>query len=347
MNWIESSNQEVTGVYRGHNYCAKLQTYSITRAGEKALIKARGNSSNPRLSRVVMYEMLASNKAPGADYLRYQRACIIKTLSSGEKNIEQLKKVLAGYELELDEFAIHDHIEGLKAIGIDIVKRGDKYRLLDKIECLEIPTYTTIIKDDVNEIKDRVRKKLLNLNHQYLVLIDLAYSDAATRSKKNADAREFEIQTANLFTKELEFDGMRLGDSNRPDVIISYDNYGTIVDNKSYKNGFNISANSRDEMSRYVRENNMRSESLNPNKWWNNFDSHIATYTFLFITSYLTGQFEKQLEYISNANEGILGAAINVENMLYFAEGVKCGKYSYKDFYDKFNNKEMIFEIDS
>ena len=61
------------------------------------------------------------------------------------------------------------------------------------------------------------------MDHKYLVLVDLAYSDASTKGKKNADAREFEIQTAELFTRELNFSGMRLGDANRPDVIISYE----------------------------------------------------------------------------------------------------------------------------
>ena len=89
------------------------------------------------------------------------------------------------------------------------------------------------------------------LDHKYLVLIDLAYSDASTKSKKNADAKEFEIQTAGLFVDELGFNGKRLGESNRPDVIINYGTYGTIIDNKSYKDGFNIDQHCRDEMSRY------------------------------------------------------------------------------------------------
>ena len=171
----------------------------------------------------------------------------------------------------------------------------------------------------------------------------MAYSDAASRAKKNADAREFEIQTADLFTKELSFNGQRLGDSRKPDVIISYGLDGTIVDNKSYKDGFNISRTCADEMSRYINENNLRQKSLNPNEWWKNFDSTITAYTFLFITSYLKGQFEDQLEYVSNANGGIKGAAIGVESLLYLSEGIKAGRISHADFYSNFNNKEMIY----
>lgn len=343
MGWVESNQKDVTETYRRKSYTAKLQTYSITRKGEKALIKARGNSSNPRLARVLMFEMLASNKVSSANYLRFVRACIIKALTSSDKSTDQLKEALKGYELDVDDTAIKDHIEGLISIGLEITENAGKYRLLDKIECLEIPARTECVKDNVVDIKDRVRNKLIHLDHKYLALIDLAYSDAASRAKKNADAREFEIQTADLFTKELSFNGQRLGDSRKPDVIISYGLDGTIVDNKSYKDGFNISRTCADEMNRYINENNLRQKSLNPNEWWKNFDSTITAYTFLFITSYLKGQFEDQLEYVSNANGGIKGAAIGVESLLYLSEGIKAGQISHADFYSNFNNKEMIY----
>lgn len=343
MGWVESNQKDVTETYRRKSYTAKLQTYSITRKGEKALIKARGNSSNPRLARVLMFEMLASNKVSSANYLRFVRACIIKALTSSDKSTDQLKEALKGYELDVNDTAIKDHIEGLISIGLEITENAGKYRLLDKIECLKIPARTECVKDNVVDIKDRVRNKLIHLDHKYLALIDLAYSDAASRAKKNADAREFEIQTADLFTKELSFNGQRLGDSRKPDVIISYGLDGTIVDNKSYKDGFNISRTCADEMSRYINENNLRQKSLNPNEWWKNFDSTITAYTFLFITSYLKGQFEDQLEYVSNANGGIKGAAIGVESLLYLSEGIKAGRISHADFYSNFNNKEMIY----
>ena len=73
------------------------------------------------------------------------------------------------------------------------------------------------------------------------------------------------------------------------------------------------------------------------------FDPVITTFTFLFITSYLKGKFEEQLEYVSAANNGIKGAARGVENLLYFSEAVKSGELSQDDFYNKFNNKEMTF----
>ena len=63
-------------------FSADLQVYSLTRAGEKALLKAHGNSSNPRLPRIVFFEMLASNKTPNAEFLRLQRAFLLKSISN-------------------------------------------------------------------------------------------------------------------------------------------------------------------------------------------------------------------------------------------------------------------------
>jgi hypothetical protein len=290
-----------------------------------------------------MFEMLASNKTAGADYLRYERACLLKALSSTEKTLAQLKNAMAGYEVNISESGIKDHIAGLQSIGIDIVENNGKYRLMDKIKSLEIPSKATCVKEEAIEIKERVRDKLATIDHKYLVLIDLAYSDASTKAKKNADAREFEIQTADLLTNELQFNGKRLGDANRPDVIISYGENGTIIDNKSYKDGFNIDKHCADEMARYVSENRQRIDGVPANEWWREFDDRITRYTFLFITSFLKGNFENQLQYISTTQDNIKGGAIGVESLLYLAENIKSGKKKYDEFYADFDNKEMIY----
>ena len=65
---------------------------------------------------------------------------------------------------------------------------------------------------------------------------------------KNTDARMFEIETSNLFTKKLNFSGQRLEESNKPDVIIFYKKYGAIIDNKSYKKGFLLDKKCSDEL---------------------------------------------------------------------------------------------------
>ena len=250
MNWVTTHRKNISVTYEGKILSADLQVYSLTRAGEKALLRAHGNSSNPRLPRIVMFEMLASNKTPNADFLRLQRAILLNSISNSWKTPEQIQKTLKEENLDLSTSAIADHISGLIAIGLNISERQGRFKMLDKIIRLEIPQQTAYSSSSVNVLKEIVRSKLQAVDHKYLILIDLAYSDASTTRKKSVAAREFEIQTAELLTKELNFAGLRLGDANRPDVIIYYGNNGTIVDNKSYKDGFTLEKHSADEMSR-------------------------------------------------------------------------------------------------
>lgn len=130
-----------------------------------------------------MFEMLASNKTPNAEFLRLQRAFLLKSISNSWKTPEQIQKALKEYNLDLYANAIANHISGLIASGLNISELQGKFKLVDKITHLE-------------------------------------------------------IQTAELFTKESNFEGLKLGDANSPDVIIFYDHNGTIIDNKSYKDGF-------------------------------------------------------------------------------------------------------------
>ena len=345
MNWVTSRRKTISTTYEGKIYSADLQVYSLTRAGEKALLKAHGNSSNPRLPRIVMFEMLASNKTPNADFLRLQRAILLNSISNSWKTPEQIQKTLKKENLDLSTNAIADHISGLIAIGLNISERQGKYKLLDKIIHLEIPEQTTHINDSVNELKEIVRSKLQAVDHKYLILIDLAYSDASTTRKKSVAAREFEIQTAELLTKELNFAGLRLGDANRPDVIIYYGNSGTIVDNKSYKDGFVLDKHNADEMSRYINENRQRISGVPNNEWWKNFPEKVENFTFLFVSSFFKGRLSDQLSYISKTQGNIQGAAINAENLLYLAEVLKTSKLHYLNFFDLFHNKEIIITL--
>lgn len=342
MGWVESKNEKVTETYRGIDYTVRLQKYYITRSGEKALKRSAGNSSNAKIPKIVLFEMLASNKAVDADYLRIERANIIKAIADNEKSIRQIQEALNAGKLEVTEASIADDILGLTQIGLNIRERNGKYKITDKITGLIIPSSSSVSKADITQLKETVREQLKSVDHKYLVLIDLAYSDASSKGKKNSDAREFEIQTAELFTKELSFSGMRLGDANRPDVIISHDNYGTIIDNKSYKDGFNIDRKCADEMSRYINENARRIPGLPKNEWWKNFDAKVDTFTFLFITSFLKGNYKTQLDYISKSQNNILGGAIAVDNLLYLAEKIKRGITHKKDFFSLYSNNEIV-----
>ncbi|MBC8611818.1 Type-2 restriction enzyme FokI [uncultured Ruminococcus sp.] len=340
MKWVKPMYKDVTETYLGTTYTITLRAWQITRAGELALKKSKGGSSNARIPKIVKFEMLAT-KVPNANYIRLRRAQILNSLKTG-KTIASIQQYLHGSGITETESVIQDELDNFQNIGITISKDGGKYKLVDIIIGLEIlPSPSAIRKEHITELKDKIRKKLHHISHSYLLLVDLAYSDADTKAKKNLEAKEFEIQTAKLFTKELDFSGSRLGDSNRPDVILSYGTQGTIIDNKSYKDGFNLDAGCRDEMSRYIEENQQRIPGVPSNEWWKSFDPSVTDFTFLFVTSYLKGNFKKGLSYISTMRK-IQGACVNVENLLYLAENIKSGKTSYTEFFSLFNNEEIV-----
>lgn len=343
MGWVTTGTKTVRETYFGVTNTIPLAAWTITRAGELVIKKSLGNSSNKRIPKIVKFEMLAT-KVPNADYIRLRRAQILKSLNSN-KTISSIKRYLHGLGMDEDEEVIKDELENFKNIGINISANGDKYRLADNIVGLEIPAVpTAVTKSSITDLKDKIRGKLHSINHDYLILVDLAYSDADTKAKKNLDAKEFEIKTAKLFTEELNFKGDRLGDSNKPDVIISYGNHGTIIDNKSYKDGFPLDANCRGEMARYIEENQQRIPGVPSNEWWKNFDPQVTDFTFMFVTSFLKGNFKNSLEYISTMR-GIPGAGIGVEHLLYLAEEIKRGTTSYEDFFTLFKNDEITITV--
>lgn len=151
----------------------------------------------------------------------------------------------------------------------------------------------------------------------------------------------FEIETSNLFTKKLNFSGQRLEESNKPDVIIFYKKYGTIIDYKSYKKGFLLDKKCSDEMQRYIIQNKNRYPGVPINEWWKKFDQEINDFFFLFITSKLIGAFKKNINELA-LNTGVKGGAIGVENLLYLAEKLKAKEISYDGFFDLLNNDEII-----
>ena len=91
--------------------------------------------------------MLASNKTPNAEYLRLQRALLLKSISNSWKNLEQIQATLKKENLDLSANAVADHISGLVAIGLNIAERQGKYKLLDNINCLAIPEQTAYSSD--------------------------------------------------------------------------------------------------------------------------------------------------------------------------------------------------------
>lgn len=330
VRWVIQVSKEVTADlgYMTHTDTI-AQSYQITLEGKKVLKFATGASKFKRIDKRVMWDMLAT-KPSDKNYLRNRRTYMIKYLSSTYRSLNEIIAHLQTKGMTEDTGTISDDIQGLINIGINVNKNGNKYKIMDSIIGLDIPDTIKSIgasKSDLSLLKDDIRKRLSHINHKYLVLIDLGFDG-------NAD-RDYELQTADLLTNELEFKGARLGDTRKPDVCVYHDKNGLIIDNKAYGNGYSLPIKQADEMIRYIEENQKRDKALNPNEWWTIFNKDVSKFNFAFISGEFTGGFKDRLENISRRSH-INGAAINSVNLLLLAEEIKSGKLSYGDAFSKF-----------
>lgn len=311
------------------------QSYQITLEGKKILKYATGSSKYKRIDKRVMWDMLAT-KPSDRNYLRNRRTYLIKYLSTTYRSLDEIIAHLQTKGMEEDTGTISDDIQGLINIGINVNKSGDKFKIMDSIIGLEIPNSVKsagAVKSDLSLLKDDIRKKLSHINHKYLVLIDLGYDGQADR--------EYELQTADLLTGELDFKGSRLGDTRKPDVCVYHDKNGLIIDNKAYGNGYSLPIKQADEMFRYIEENQKRDKALNSNEWWAIFDDAVSKFNFAFVSGEFTGGFKDRIENISRRS-GINGAAINSVNLLLLAEEIKSGRLSYADAFVMFECNDEI-----
>lgn len=340
LGCVSSSRESRTSSFNDSNLTLDLKAYYITAKGLNEYKKRNGNSSNRRLPKVVMYEMLAT-KAADAGYLRHRRANLIQALYKA-RNIDELHDYLINTVENIQKLTILDDIEGLQRIGLEITKdKNGRYLLKDKIVNLTIPAHEPK-KNDITELKEKIRGQLHHVNHDYLILIDLAYSDSQNKRMKNLDARNFEIHTANLLTKEISFKGRWLGGADKPDIIVLNDNVGVIIDTKAYKEGFSIGRNNEDEMTRYINQAQKMENGFPPNNWWRYFqENDVKTLHYLFVTSFLRGSFIKNLESI-HQRSNVSGGAINVANLLCFAEHVKRNSLPLSALHSQMHNDEIV-----
>lgn len=311
------------------------QSYQITLEGKKILKYATGSSKYKRIDKRVMWDMLAT-KPSDRNYLRNRRTYLIKYLSTTYRSLDEIIAHLQTKGMAEDTGTISDDIQGLINIGINVNKSGDKFKIMDSIIGLKIPDSVKsagAVKSDLSLLKDDIRKKLSHINHKYLVLIDLGFDGQADR--------EYELQTADLLTGELDFKGSRLGDTRKPDVCVYHDKNGLIIDNKAYGKGYSLPIKQADEMFRYIEENQKRDKAINPNEWWTIFDDAVSKFNFAFVSGEFTGGFKDRIENISRRS-GINGAAINSVNLLLLAEEIKSGRISYADAFVMFESNDEI-----
>lgn len=337
INWVTKRPKIVTETFGGKTYhCEISSAFEITGKGLINYHKAIGKSKSSRIPKIVYREMLAS-KASDANYLRMRRSLILNYLSNHTpRSITEIQSFLNSKQIIEHKTVLKDDMIGLINIGMDIELVGDKYKLKDNI--LKLVSYANnITKEitDVVKVKERVRTKISNVDHKYLTLIDYAFSgkDKCT---------DFEIYTIDLLVNELNFNGVHLGGTRKPDGIFYQGNKGVIIDNKAYSKGFTITRNMADEMTRYVQENNDRNPARNPNQWWLNFETSVNKFYFVFISSLFKGEVEHMLNNIKQSS-GIDGCALTAENLLYFADAIKGGILKKSEFVNKFGvNRELL-----
>lgn len=338
MDWVIQLPKTVSANINGNEYSDTItQAYQLTLKGKKIAKHTTGASKYKRIDKRVLWDMLAT-KPSDRNYLRNRRTYLIQYLSSSYRTLDEIKAHLASKLMIEDIDTISDDIRGLVDIGLNVSKNGNKYKIMDTIIGLGIPSIAknVIEKSDLTVLKDAIRKQLIYIDHKYLVLIDLGFDG-------NAD-RDYEIETADLLTSELDFKGGRLGDTRKPDVCVYHDNNGLIIDNKAYGKGYSLPIKQADEMARYLEENQKRSKTLNPNEWWKVFDDNVTEFNFAFVSGAFTGGFKDRIQNIYQRSN-VKGAAINSVNLLLLAEEIKSGRLNYKEAFNRFNCNDEIVVI--
>lgn len=321
-----NENREITG----------FLLYSITGKGKHALNQIKGNSSNSKNTKFLLWEFLAV-KGEGKDYIRTRRATILKFLenSTSFKNLMNHLKY-QGFNESME--VIKNDIEGLNNIGIRIELNDTSVRLLDKINNFEIPKVNVNL---TNKEQNNLKLKEFfisetNIPNKYITLLDLAYDGKANR--------DFEIITSELFREVYKLNTKHLGGKRKPDILIWSKEFGIIVDTKAYKKGYKKNISEEDKMVRYIDENIKRNKNDNPNEWWESFDKNITVdkYFYLWISSEFIGKFEEQLKSTAirtNTN----GASLNVYQLLMGGHLVQTEKLSVNNIPKYMNNSEIKF----
>lgn len=336
MGWIVQEPKEVKVLIGSLEYSDKIgQSYQLTLLGRNVLKHSLGKSKFAKVPKRVMWDMLAT-KISDRDYIRNRRTHIIKYMQKIYRSKEEIVEYLNSKGIKETEETIEDDIKGLKSIGLNIQDNVYKFRIMDEIIGLEIPhekRKMVFEKSEISVVKDFIREKLKYVNHKYLILLDLGVDGKADR--------DYEIQTAELLTTELEFEGARLGDTRKPDVCVYYKDKGLIIDNKAYSRGYSLPIKQADEMYRYIEENKLRDKNINPNEWWKIFGDDVTSFKFAFVSGMFTGGFRDRLKNIS-MRSGLKGAAINSMNLLLLAEKIKAGHIKYEESFDFFDSNDEI-----
>lgn len=326
---IKNDKKIYQRVINGKEVNVEVPAYSLTLEGVRALNKVNGGSKFKRSTKRIMWEYLAP-KAENAEKKKTSRALLLKFLSESPKGLSAKDLAKKINEVEPSIAIIPEQIEddaiGLNRIGIEIEIKKDKLILKEPLYDFIIP----VTKNHTFEITkaDKIKKKLLpllhNLDHKYLQAIDIAYK----KKTSNQENTQLEILSTDLFIKEMEFKGLNLGGSNKPDGFAYDDNDGWIIDSKAYHDGFPLTVSHTDAMGRYIRQYRNRNDNSN---WWKKLPENLPNTQFIYISSFFVGNYEKQLESFEIRNK-MQGSLMEISKLIFLAEQFKEGKLNHSQF---------------
>ncbi|KJR43821.1 type II restriction endonuclease [Candidatus Magnetoovum chiemensis] len=324
--WIERVRKKINIDFAGKKYSYTLQAYTITRKGYEIRKMISGSSKFRKVPKIVYFEMLAT-KGKDRKYLRTRRAYIIEFLLKQSLSLEEIQEELNIKGFSENLATIKDDLKGLNNIGLSIKNETkDKYYCADEIVGLNIPNLEVekVQKSNILDVIEKCREKINNIPHEYLALIPMSFDEN--------ESTMFEIKTIELLTEHCKFDGLHCGGASKPDGLIYSEDYGVIIDTKSYKDGFNIQTPERDKMKRYIEENQNRNPQHNKTRWWDEFPHNISNFLFLFVSGKFGGNFKEQLRILSEQTNNTLGGALSSYVLLNIAEQIAINKIDHCDF---------------
>lgn len=343
IGWVTKTRKSLTVQIGSENFTEILQSYQITIEGISAFRSCRAYSRNAGTTKKIFFEMLAT-KGTDREYLRTRRTYLLECIKR-PKSIEQINRFYESKNLDnISSQTIKDDIENLKRIGLEITYNSNRYHLKDEITLLEIPNYvlnTNLTPSSLEQTKQVLRTELNTLDHKYLDLLDFSISGTS-------GARQFEVRIVELLNEIII--AKHLSGGNRPEIIGFNPKENPldclIFDSKAYSKGFNIPANERDKMIRYIEEYNVKNETLNSNKWWEEFKSPnypTNEVKFGFVSSSFNGQYLSQLAYITNRTNRN-GCLMSVETLLKKVDNIlnTNNKYDLTSFFAEIGSNQFL-----
>lgn len=342
INWVQTSFKTVSVQIGQDIYTEVLQSYQITAAGVTAFRSCRPYSRNSGTAKKVSFEMLAT-KGSDVNFLRLRRALTLNFLNRA-RNLQQIQNHLTANNLNnIPTSTIVDDIRNFTRIGLQVEEGNNAYRVKDTIELLQIPAQQTqqLTPSNLTQAKQNLSQQINHLPHTFFDLLDLSMGG-------QKQARQFEVRIVALLN--LVIAAKHLSGGNRPEIIAYYPNANpadcAIFDSKSYAGGFNIPAAERDKMIRYVNEYNAKNTRLNPNRWWENFQSPIyptAPIKYGFASSSFAGDFQSRLQYILQTT-GANGCAITAETLIKKVDKILNPNepYTAHNFFDEIGNNNLV-----